>query len=137
VAFFEQFTKEEKLDEFMQAAQTEFFGNEDPETAIQNSLNQMAQSSGETVQEIFHAQVEADMGKYTAALDEQRQILAMNLEERLNAMVDDHYEELLDQHASILKEKFKDRSQFSEEQLGRMIYNMDEAVQGPPEKVLY
>ena len=82
---------------------------------------------GETVQEIFRAQVEADMGKYTAALDEQREILAINLEERLNALVDEHYEELLDQHGSILKEKFKDRSQFSEEQLGRMIYNLDEA----------
>ena len=128
VAFFEQFTKEEKLDEFMQAAQTEFFGDEDPETAIQDSLDQMAQSSGETVQEIFRAQVEADMGKYTAALDEQREILAINLEERLNALVDEHYEELLDQHGSILKEKFKDRSQFSEEQLGRMIHNMEEGV---------
>jgi hypothetical protein len=100
----------------------------DVKTALQDTLTQMAESSGQMVQEIFRAQVEADMGKYTAALHAQKEILAKNLEQRLNDLVDEHYAELLDQHESILKEKFKDRSQFSEEQLGRMIYNMDEAL---------
>ena len=140
-AFFEQFTTEAKQEEFMTAAQTTFFGEEDiehavmtklfdgkePDAALQDTLNQMAESSGQQVQEIFRAQVESDMGKYTAALHAQREILAQNLEQRLNEMVDEHYKELLNQHQSILEEKFKDRSQFSEKQLGRMIYNLDEA----------
>ena len=142
VAFAQTFAEQETLDAFVATAKEKFiggqniedvvkkkiFGDEDPQTAITTVFTDLAETTGEKVRGIISDRIRLDMGLYTAALHEQRVQLAENLEKGLNDLINEHAEKLLDQHGEILQEKFKDRSQFSEEQLGLVIYNMDEAI---------
>ena len=124
-----QFADEAKQEEFLKEAEKQFFGGKDMQAALEENVQQLADNAVKTVEKAFRAQMDADMSLYAAALRDQRELLSTELEVELNRVVDARMEELLNQHEQILQEKFKDRSEFSEEQLGRMIRGFDVAME--------
>jgi hypothetical protein len=142
VAFANTFTKQEKLDAFISTAKEKFiggqdieavikkkiFGDKEPQEAITETFTELAKNSGEKVRGIISERIQLDMGAYTEALHNQRVQLADNLQAGLDKLIKEHSEKLQEAHALILNEKFKDRSQFSDDQVARMIVNMDTAM---------
>lgn len=100
-----QFGSQENLNLLAQKAQARAQESSGP---AMRHVQGLVDNSVPVLREAFRKQVEKDMPRYQAALDKEGQILAKNLETKLNEKIKTHYEEASKKYQEILREEFPD-----------------------------
>jgi plasmid stabilization system protein ParE len=97
------FTQQDNLDRLTAALELSAQRNS---TEILNHVEALYKNTSPTISAAFAEQLKQDMPKLTHLLGAERETLAINLQGRLEGLVQGHYNKALDQHRSILIETF-------------------------------
>lgn len=100
---YKRVTSEETLNELGDLAQKQLDNNM---AGYQSELNRLVEFARPELTEAFQAQVQKDMPKFEAALNEERQVLVENLQKRLRERLVARQTEILGKFEGILKEEF-------------------------------
>jgi len=118
------FQKKESLDQLVAKVQQRL-----QDTTLEKLKRQtmsLVDTARPVLTDAFYAQAKADASKYAEALEDERDMLMVNLQERMERQLQDHYKAILQRHEAVLKEEFPD---LNDEQLNQMASNIEKATQ--------
>ena len=123
--FAESLTDEDFTVSLVDEAKGQFFGAGDPEELLQTESKRLGNTIVQTLQGALKDQLDNDLEEYKGIVSIERETLAKNMESRLNKIFNERYAEALNNHETVLREKFPE---FTDDQLANLIANLETAM---------
>ena len=98
-----EFVSQDNLDKLQAKATERIEASREP---AMRQLRQLVDTCTPLLKEAFSKQAQADMPKYTKALEEEREVLVKNLQSRLSERINARYKKAGERYQAILREEF-------------------------------